>query len=158
MASKEMALASTTQVEELADSLSQLADELHARVMRAIHQRGGATQGDLSITLAQAQTLYENEVTLRQRANRLYVNAASFAGADLLLPQHNLLAVTEAAALKIRQINVLKELTDLSTDLLALATAAVAGKPQQIINVAEKIRGDFDSLRRQALAAPATQP
>lgn len=150
MASDNMAWENSTQFEQLADSLTGLADQLHRRVMRAIKQRAAAPNAALSITLVQAQALFEDEVALRQRANLLYAYAAREAGADLALAMGSVLAATGSAQLTMRRINVFKELIDLSTDLLALASAAVAGKPEQMISAAEKINRDVNSLRRQA--------
>lgn len=154
MTSHTTALKNSTQLEQLADSLTGLADELHARVMRAIKKRVPSPSPELRITLAQAQALYEDEVALRQRANRLYAGAANDAGAGLETALAKVLATTDGAKLRIRQINVLKELIDLSTDLLALASAAVAGKPEPMISAAEKIKNDLGSLRREAAALP----
>ena len=62
-------------LETLADSLSASADALHARLMRAIRQKMPGTS-EPAISRAAAQALFANEVTLRQHALGLYLEAA----------------------------------------------------------------------------------
>lgn len=154
------------EIEALADSLSACADELHERVMKAIRknppggpppQTGGNMEAGISHGAAQA--LFENEVALRQRANNLYVDAALLAGAGLAAPKQQLLDLGAQARHQIRRINVLKDLIDLSGDLLALAAALAAGKPEQLPAVVDNIQAHLGKLKEDRakpnLAAPS---
>lgn len=101
---KDKALASARQVEQLADSLSQAANALHARIMRAIRQRPAGESPSLPSGLAlsadQARALFDNEVALRQLANRLYTDAAGCALAGLEASQRSVLDAADGAAKK----------------------------------------------------------
>lgn len=155
---------SPTDMEQLADSLSQLADQLHSRILRAIRNNhlsdssgSSATvasgQVELAITLEDAQALLQDEMMLRQRANRLYAGAAIETGSALALARGEVIALAHAASVKIHRLNTLKELIELSTHLLALANAALAAKPEQFISAAERIRQDVLALHKETLTA-----
>jgi hypothetical protein len=77
------AMANAAQVEELADHLSQLADAMHARIMRAIRKQGSGgsvaspvegaapAKPELLLSRTEAQAMFDLEVALRQNANSL---------------------------------------------------------------------------------------
>jgi len=138
----------------LADSLSASADELHQRIMRGIRkqQRLEGTHlngGPAPLTQGAAQALFENEVALRQQANSLYADAAahSLEGMGTTLPE--LLRLSEQARVAIRHIERVKELAGISADLLAVAAAIAAARP-------EHLAAPLASLKKQ-LAARQTQ-
>ena len=150
---QDQALASAQQVEQLADSLSQAANALHARIMRAIRQRlAGAAPSvpsRLAISADEARALFGNEVALRQLANRLYADAAGYALAGLEVSQRSVLDAADGATKKIGKIDALKDLINIGNDLLALAGALVgAGKPEQIVAALERLKRDTGSLVR----------
>jgi len=145
----------TTQVdiEALADSLSASADALHARLLRAIRQRPAAGQpaptaqsAPPPISQAAAQALFENEVILRQRANALYLEAATLAAAGLGGLQQQLLDLTAQAQEKIRKIDRIKDLVALTGELLSLAAAVATGAPERLIAPYEKLKQRVESL------------
>ena len=151
------------EIEALADSLSTCADELHQRIMKAIRQNppGGPAphtenQLDLGISHGAAQALFENEVALRQRANGLYVDAARLAVAGLGVPQRELLDIVAQARQRIRRITILKDLIEITADVLGLAAALAAGKPEQLLPSVKKIRAHTAQLRDDR--APLTPP
>lgn len=123
-------------LETLADSLSASADELHERIMRGIRQQqrlqGGNGKDPAPLTHGAAQALFENEVALRQQANSLYVDAASHSleGMGVALPE--LLRLAAEAREAIRRIDHVKELAGISADLLAVAAAIVAARPEHL--------------------------
>ena len=82
-----------TDIEALADNLSASANALHAQLMRAVRSQAPGT-GLPGISQAAAQALFETEVTLRQRANGLYLDATRLAAAGLGDAGHQLLEVT----------------------------------------------------------------
>lgn len=63
-----MALATQQQVEALADEITECADSIHTRLMQAIKNK--------EIDQSAAQSIFQDETILRQRANSLYLDAA----------------------------------------------------------------------------------
>jgi hypothetical protein len=143
---------STVDIEALADSLVACADALHTRLMRAIRAAPPGTPPpeptgiDLGLSQGAAQALFENEVALRQRANGLYLEAATLAASGLDGQQHQLLDLTAQAQEKIRKINRLKDLIDITGELLALGAAVAAGQPEHLAAPLEKIRHHLAAL------------
>ena len=132
-------------LEALADSLSASADALHARLMRAIPQKTPGTS-EPAISRAAAQALFANEVTLRQHALGLYLEAASLAAAGLGGLQKQLLDVTAQAQEKIRKIDKIKDLVALTGELLSLAAALATGAPEKLVAPYEKLKARVESM------------
>lgn len=159
MATEHNPPAGAADIEALADSLSACADELHARLMRALRvpAPGAAPAGVGAIapppSQGAAQALFESEVALRQRANGLYLDAALLAASGLGGAQQQLLALTAQARGKIGKINRLKDLIDIAAELLALGAAVAAGKPEHLAAPLEKIKHHL-----QDMAAGAAPP
>jgi len=142
-------------LETLADSLSASADELHQRIMRGIRQQqrleSNHGQGAAAaLTHGAAQALFENEVALRQQANSLYVDAASHSleGMGVTLPE--LLRLTAEARETICRIDRVKDLAGISADLLAMAAAIAAARP-------DHLAAPLESLRKQLAARQARE-
>ena len=149
MTASGQALDHPASIEALADSLSLCADELHARIMKAITARtatGKPARLDQSISQEAAQALFATEVELRQRANGLYMAAAAHAAFGLELARQNALAVTHAMQQKIRQINRLQDLIGIGADLLEFAAAAASGNPDHLLSA-------LTAMRQHALQA-----
>ncbi|KQV84908.1 hypothetical protein ASD15_07105 [Massilia sp. Root351] len=140
-------------VEALADALSACADALHRRIMKAIRDKppGGAAPASVSleqgISQGAAQALFDNEVALRQRANRLYVDAAVLAAAGLGEPQRVLLDLVAVAQRRIRHASRLKDVIGITADMLGLAAAIAAGKPEHVPAVADSIKEHYAQLK-----------
>jgi hypothetical protein len=136
-------------LEALADSLSASADELHARLMRAL--RG---QQPLAGALTQeaAQALFDNEVALRQQANSLYVDAATISLRGMGAPRQELLDLAAQARLAIRRINVRKDLAGLTADLLEVAGAVVAMRPERLAKPLENLKSHLAALHKDRSA------
>ncbi|CAN7390360.1 hypothetical protein [Duganella sp. LjRoot269] len=132
-------------IEALADNLSACADALHTRLMRAIRQQAPGSS-EPKITQAAAQALFDNEVTLRQRANSLYLDAATLAASGFGAAQQQMLDLTARAQDHIRKIDRLKDLVDITAELLALGAAVAAGKPEHIAAPLEKIKHHLATL------------
>ena len=132
-------------LEALADSLSASADALHARLMRAIRQKTPGTS-EPAISRAAAQALFANEVTLRQHALGLYLEAARLAAAGLGGLQQQLLDVTAQAQEKIRKIDQIKDLIALTGELLSLAAAVATGAPEKLVAPYEKLKARVESM------------
>lgn len=134
-------------LEALADQLSACADALHRRLMRALRQPApdGALPG---ISQAVAQALFENEVRLRQRANRLYLDAAVLAGGQLAQQQQQqqLAELAARAAALIARIDRVKDLLDLGGELIGAGAAIASGKPERILPALEKLKHHIEAL------------
>ncbi|MFA9217150.1 MAG: hypothetical protein ACEQSK_08600 [Sphingomonadaceae bacterium] len=144
--------ASPVDIEALADSLVACANALHTRLMRAIRASTRAPDGSLEhgLTQAAAQSLFENEVALRQRANQLYLDAATLAAGGLAGQQQQLLELTAQAQDQLRTINRLKDLIDITGELLAVGAAVASGQPEHLAAPLEKIRHHLGALRAAA--------
>jgi len=132
-------------IEALGDNLSASADALHAQLMRALRKRapGGTAPG---MTQGTAQALFENEVLLRQRANSLYLDSARLAASGLGGAQQRLLEQTRRAQDAVARIDQVKDLVDLSAELLSLGAAVASGKPERIVTPLEKLKHHLDAL------------
>ncbi|KQW87319.1 hypothetical protein ASC94_28420 [Massilia sp. Root418] len=107
----------------------------------------GSGNLDAGISHGAAQALFENEVALRQRANSLYVDAAVLAAAGLDVPQRALLDLVAVARRRIRQASLLKDVIGITADMLGLAAAIAAGKPEHLPAVVESIKERYAQLR-----------
>jgi uncharacterized protein YbjQ (UPF0145 family) len=147
------ALATARQVEELADKLSACADSIHARVMSDIRRHGGGEVPESEQTVARA--LLDAEIELRQRANRLYADAAACIVSSLGQPQQTLIRLTVDAAAKIQQITRIGDGITLVARLLGLAAAAATGQVAPILLAVEGLKTQLDVI---ALHNPPPRP
>lgn len=137
-------LSTVAQVEALADQLSACADTLHTRILKDLKDSGGARASDKA--QAKARALLDDELLLRQRANALYVDAASLAVGALGKEVQHVAALTAVAAEQIRKIAVIANVTGLVGGLLQLAAAAASGQPAPIVLALEKVRKQVKAL------------
>ncbi|WP_229412913.1 hypothetical protein [Massilia sp. Root335] len=148
------ALSTAHQVEELADKLSECADSIHERVMRDIRRHQGEDVPESE--QAAARALLNAEMELRQRANRLYAEAAACIVSALGQPQQHLIQLTVDAADKIRRITRIGDGITLVARLLGLAAAASTGQVVPILAAVEGLKGQLDVIAvDNAPAAPA---
>lgn len=149
-------LANVAQIEALADQLSACADEIHARVMKDIKARNG---GDFSeAEQATARALLDDEVLLRQRANSLYADAATYVVKTLGKPQQHVIELTVAAAEKIRRIGLIGDVVGLVGGLLSLAGAAATGQAAPILVALGKIRTQLKAVQVNLPKKPPVKP
>lgn len=146
------ALASAQHVMELADSQRLVADRLHERILQEIHDHAGAMP---DAEQARMRQLMDDELLLRQRAQALYADAATFVIGGLELPQARLLALTNVAAEKIRRIGVIGEVTGLVGGILTLTGAIASGHLPPVVAAIEKIRLHNAALDALTPAPPA---
>ena len=152
------ALATAAQVEALADQLSACADGIHQRVMRDIRRHRG---GDVPASeQAAARALLDAESELRQRANRLYNDAAACIVSSLGRPQQHLMALTADAADKIARITRIGDGITLVARLLGLAAAAATGQALPVLAAIDRLQTQLDVVAlhapKPAAPAPAT--
>jgi len=146
-------LASVPQIVELADQLSACADQLHERIMRDIRAYdGGVVPAHVQAT---ARALLEDELVLRQRANGLYADAATYVVKSLGKSQQGVVALTTAAAEKIRKIALIGDVTGLVAGLLQLAGAAATGQAASVITALDKIYTNVKAIESHQGAKPA---
>ncbi|MBD8532197.1 hypothetical protein IFT83_19680 [Massilia sp. CFBP 13647] len=147
-------MASVPQIVELADQLSACADQLHERIMRDIRAYdGGIVPAHVQAT---ARALLEDELVLRQRANGLYADAATYVVKSLGKSQQVVVALTTAAAEKIRKIALIGDITGLVGGLLQLAGAAATGQAASVITALDKINTHMKAIdANKAPAKPA---
>lgn len=145
-------LATVPQVEALADQLSACADELHARVMKSIKSH----EGDFNdAEQATVRALLDDELLLRQRANSLYTDAATYVVKTLGQPQQHVMQLTADAAEKIRKIAMIGDVVGLVGGLLSLAGAAATGQAAPILVALEKIGKQIKAVQADAPKKPA---
>lgn len=149
-------LASVAEVEALADQLSACADQIHARVMKDIKSHNGGPFSDAE--QATARALLDDEVLLRQRANSLYADAATYVVKTLGKPQAHVIELTVAAAEKIRKITMIGDLVGLVGGLLSLAGAAATGQAAPILAALDKIRTQIKAVQADMPKAPPVKP
>ncbi len=142
-------LSTVAQIEALADQLSAIADEIHARVMKDIKDHKGMPISEAEQAIARA--LLDDEVKLRQQANGLYADAATYVVAALGHSQQQLVKLTSDAAEKIRKIARLADITGLVGGVLMLAGAAVSGQAAPIVVAIERVS---KNLKRVAASTP----
>jgi uncharacterized protein YgfB (UPF0149 family) len=137
MGSEQHGLSSVAQIEALADQLSAIADELHARVMKDIKEHHGTPIGEAEQALLRA--LLDDEAVLRQRAGGLYADAATYVVQSLGQSQQAIIKLTADAAEKIRKISRIADVSGLVGGVLMLAGAAVTGQPAAIVVAIERV-------------------
>jgi len=138
------ALSTARQVEELADKLSACADSIHQRVMQDIRRHDGGEVPESEQAVARA--LLDAEIELRQRANRLYADAAACIVASLGKPQQTLIKLTVDAAAKIQQITRIGDGITLVARLLGLAGAAATGQVLPILAAVDGLKLQLDII------------
>lgn len=133
-----MALANQEQIEALADKMSGCADSIHERLIDAIKNK--------EIDQDTARSIFQDEASLRQRANGLYIDAAICVVKGLEESQDSLIGVINTASEKIKTMNEIAAMIDLVADVLMLATAVYAAKPMPIMAALNEIKSDLEKL------------
>ncbi len=137
MSTEQNGLSTVAQIEALADQLSAIADDIHARVMKDIRDHKGMPISDAEQAIARG--LLEDEILLRQRANGLYAEAATYVVKSLGQSQQKIVQLTADAAEKIRKISRIADITGLVGGLLMLAGAAATGQAAPIVVAIERV-------------------
>jgi len=156
MRTDDQGLSTPAQVEALADQLSACADQLHARLQD--DAAAIAAMPDDNPARAQrraaASVMLAAEQALRQRADGLYLDAAAAVVAGLGAPQRHVIALTAAAAEKIRTIALVGDAAGLVAGVLALAGAVIARRPAPALAALETIRVQLKAVRADVPAKP----
>ena len=133
-----MALETEKHIMELADRLTQSANVIHDRLMKAIRAK--------QVDQAMAQLIFQDEVVLSQRTNALYIDAVNCVVAGLQPTQKGLLGMVDTANDRIHRIKAITQRLDLTADLLVLAAAAYAAKPGPILAALQEVKQDIDEI------------
>jgi hypothetical protein len=148
MTNPDHALSTAAQVEALADQLSACADQLHARLeVEAAAIAGLPDSAARTGRHAALASLSEAEQQLRQRANSLYLDAATAIVAGLGQSQRDVIALTGEAAEKIHRITLLGDAAGLVAGLLALAGGVASGHPAAVVAALKTVRGQIAAVR-----------
>jgi hypothetical protein len=107
---------------------------------------------------ATARALLDDELLLRQRANSLYADAATFVVKTLGKPQQHVIELTAQAAEKIRKIAVIGDVVGLVGGLLSLAGAAATGQAAPILAALAKIHTQVKAVQANLPKKPPTKP
>jgi hypothetical protein len=149
------ALASARKVEELADRLSACADAIHARVMRDIHRSpNGVPEAEQNV----ARAMLDAEQELRQRADRLYADAAACIVSALGQSQQHLIQLTADAAAKIQTIIRIGDGITLVARLLGLAAAAATGQGIAVIAAINALSAQLATIAAHNPPPPSAPP
>ncbi|HEX8787589.1 MAG TPA: hypothetical protein VF793_15495 [Telluria sp.] len=149
------ALSTARKVEELADHLSACADAIHARVMRDIQRASGdVPESEKNV----ARTLLDAEQELRQRADRLYADAASCIVGSLGQSQQHLIQLTTDAAARIQAITRIGDGITLVARLLGVAAAAILGQGIALVTALEALDGQLATVAAHTPPPTPTAP
>ncbi|MDD5366646.1 MAG: hypothetical protein PHR30_15010 [Gallionellaceae bacterium] len=133
-----MALEQKSDVEALGDRMTSSADEIFARLIKAIEQH--------EISPEEARNTFQQETLLRQQANSLYIDAAKCIVDGLTITQTSFMQIIDDANQRIAKIEKVAAFLDLVADLLSLATAAYAAKPKPILAAIKEVEKDLKAL------------
>jgi len=133
-----MALGTQLQVEAIADAMTACADAIHARLLAAIKKK--------EIDQSAASALLQDEATLRQRANSIYIDAVNCVVENLKEPQKTITDIIEQAEKKIAAIKTIESFIDFMADLLVFAAAVYAAKPGPILSALKEIKDDVEAM------------
>ena len=149
MTTEQNGLSTVAQIEVLANQLSAIADEIHVRVMKDIGAHNGSPVSEAEQAIARG--LLEDEILLRQRANSLYAEAATYMVKSLGQSQQKIVELTADAAEKIRKIGRIADITGLVGGVLMLAGAAATGNAAPIVVAIERVS---KQVRKVAASSP----
>lgn len=148
-------LSTPQQVAELGDQLTACADALHERIMREIQSYHG---GAVTVAAQQAaRKLLDDEQVLRQRANAMYLEAATLIVHSLGQSQAHIIKLTADAAEKIKHLVKLVDTAGMVGRLLELSAAALTGNPVVIMRALEDMHHMLDVIALHN-PAPAASP
>ncbi len=133
-----MALKNQKQVEAFADNIIACADDIHGRLIEAIK--------DKKIDQMTAQQIFQNEASLRQHANTLYIDAANFVVDGLGESHTSLIDLIGSARESIRTMEKLAGTIGLIANLILLAAAACTAKPGPILSAMKAVQSDILAL------------
>jgi hypothetical protein len=148
-------LSTPADVAQLGDQLTAVADALHERIMREVN----AYQGRPVPLAAQeaARKLLDDEQVLRQRANAMYLDAATLIVHSLPQSQLHIMKLTADAAEKIKHLVKLIDTAGMVGRVLELSAAALTGNPVVIMRALEDMHHMLDAIAAHN-PAPAASP
>ncbi|MGZ5182785.1 MAG: hypothetical protein ACXWC2_20090 [Ramlibacter sp.] len=152
-------LSTPADVAQLGDQLTAIADTLHERIMREVHSYKG---GPVPVAAQEAaRKMLDDEQVLRQRANAMYLEAATLVVHSLGQSQQHIVALTTAAAEKIKHLVKLVDTAGMVGRVLELSGAALTGNPVVIMRALEDMHHMLDAVAAHnpaASSAPSSAP
>lgn len=134
------AMATAEQVQRVAALLSGIADAFNERLKT---EAGKLTQGEVYARL-------QEEQRLRSFSNQLYFEAADLVLADAVADQQELEDRLGEAKAKLAKIQAWAAALDLVADVLVLAGALMARKPQPILAAFKEVKKDLKAMPKDA--------
>jgi hypothetical protein len=152
-------LSTPAEVAQLGDQLTACADALHERIMREVRSYKG---GPVPLAAQEAaRKLLDDEQVLRQRANAMYLEAATLVVHSLGQSQQHLIKLTADAGEKIKHLVKLVDTAGMVGRLLELSGAALTGNPVVIMRALEDMHHMLDAVAAHnpaASSAPSSAP
>ncbi|MGZ5200621.1 MAG: hypothetical protein ACXWC4_12685 [Telluria sp.] len=128
-------LSTPAEVTQLGDQLTAFADALHERIMGEIQSYQGRP---VPVAAQQAaRAMLDDEQVLRQRANAMYLEAATLVVHSLGQSQLHIVKLTADAAEKIKKLVKLVDTAGMVGRVLELSGAALTGNPVVIMRALE---------------------
>jgi chitinase len=153
-------LSTPADVAQLGDQLTAVADVLHERIMKEIQ----SYQGRPVPVKAQevARNMLDDEQVLRQRANAMYLEAATLVVHSLGQSQQHIVKLTGDAAQKIKHLVKLVDTAGMVGRVLELSGAVLTGNPVVIMRALEDMHHMLDAIAAHnppaASPAPSSAP
>ncbi len=152
-------LSTPADVAQLGDQLTAFADTLHERIMREVRSYKG---GPVPVAAQEAaRKMLDDEQVLRQRANAMYLEAATLVVHSLGQSQQHIVALTADAAEKIKHYVKLVDTAGMVGRVLELSGAALTGNPVVIMRALEDMHHMLDAIAAHnpaASSAPSPAP
>jgi len=135
------ALSNASEIVAFADKITDYANSIHEWLIKSI--------SDKKVNQQTAQTIFQDESILRQRANALYLDAANCIVKNLQTSQDELLGIINDAKKSLAEIKEVAKVVDLIADILVLVGAAYAAKPDPIVAAIKEVKSDLDGLKEK---------
>ena len=150
-------LSTPADVAQLGDQFTACADALHERIMREIQSYQGRP---VPVAAQQAaRKMLDDEQVLRQRANAMYLEAATLVVHSLGQSQQHIVRLTVDAAEKIKHLVKLVDTAGMVGRILELSGAALTGNPVIIMRALEDMHHMLDAIAaHNPTPAPSPSP
>lgn len=129
------ALSQKSDLEQIADQLSQSADAMNEGVKAAI-ANGTCSQ-------EKAYAILHDEQALRSRANAIYMDAAQCVVSGLKIQQDDLVNAIQKANEVLKKMEEFEKFLSISADVITIASAIYAAQPTVILAALGALKSDM---------------
>jgi hypothetical protein len=129
------ALSQKSDLEQIADQLSQSADAMNEGVKAAI-ANGTCSQ-------EKAYAILHDEQALRSRANAIYMDAARCVVSGLKIQQDDLVNAIQKANEALKKMEEFEKFLSISADMITIASAIYAAQPAVIFAALGALKSDM---------------